>query len=176
MAITLSMTAQHMKFMGIPMGCSMNSFKQQLINKGFKVNIKKTNDKLYNGMYCFNGKFSGELAGLSVSFSPKSRTVYTVNVRFKGLAYSKYRNELKMEDQDARYDALVEGLTKKYGDPKYYKVKLSEEFPLATIWETPSGEVSLFYSWYLNTYRNMDLFYKDYSAASKNKKEKESDL
>ena len=35
--ITLSINAQHMSFMGIPMGTHINNFKQSIISKGFKA-------------------------------------------------------------------------------------------------------------------------------------------
>lgn len=174
--ITLPLAAQNMKFMGIPLGSSIASFKQSLINKGFSWDSKKSDSREYNSMYIFDGKFSGERVGLSVCITPKTRKVYEVCVRFKDLAYSNYGNGISFDDQDYKYDKLYQSLCNKYGQPTYYKIKLNDQFPCSTLWETSSGTVELFYSWYKNTYRNLDLVYTDYKTSNQNETEKDSDL
>ena len=173
--LALPALSQSMKFMDIPLGINISSFKQKLLNKGFKFDSKNTESDEFHGMYIFDGRFAGQLVGLSVCVSPKTKSVYSVCVRFKNLAYSEYGNGISLKDQDFEYNKLFDNISQKYGMPTYNRVKLSDQIPIATLWETSEGTIDLSVRWYYH-YRSLDLIYTDNKANKINEKEKQSDL
>ena len=98
----LGLAAQtpHLKFMGIPLDGTINSFQTKLTQKGFTPDAT-TNRQIGVGVRCFiGGTFSGEKASVFVYYNPKTKIVY-------------------------RAKAVIESSTESYIDNLYNKLKKS---------------------------------------------------
>lgn len=96
----------HLKFMGIPITGTINTFQTKLQAKGFKHD-KVTSSQYAVGIRAFKGKFAGEDADLVVRYDEKSYNVFRVMV-----CMSSYE-----ENVAARiYNELEPLLIKKYGE------------------------------------------------------------
>lgn len=74
----------HMKFMGIPLDGTVESFSQKLKAKGINYDAVASK-KLSPGAKLYRGTFMGEKAQFVVMFNAKNRIVYGVGVE---LSYS----------------------------------------------------------------------------------------
>ena len=70
-------SAQHLKFEGIPIDGTITNFQQKLQTKGMNVNRTKSNDAPV-GQRIFNGKFRGYNAEITVYYGRKTKIVYKV--------------------------------------------------------------------------------------------------
>ncbi len=68
-------SAQHLKFEGIPIDGTISSFQSQLSAKGFKLNSVKSKEAPI-GQRIFNGKLYGYNSEITVYYASKSKTVY----------------------------------------------------------------------------------------------------
>lgn len=173
--------SQSIKFIGIPLGIPISSFKKQLIAKGFKYDPKDENNIYYINTYTFNGKFAGEAASVSVYVTPKSKTVYSVWVRFVGFIYSRYGTGTSSEiSQEYKFDKLRKSLCNKYNNVQPYDWS-SDNTVKGTTWETNNGRISLTIHWFKDiegyyNYKFLDLMYDDCRANKKYDIEANSDL
>ncbi len=165
--------SQNIRFMGIPLGISHTSFKKQLLSKDFTYDSEKSNNVKFNNIYVYHGKFSGEVAGLSVMVTPKSKIVYGVNVRFKG--YSGYSLDVSEDSQDYKFEEIKQSISKKYCDAEQYDWSGTEIYK-ATTWQTPEWRIDLYIHHYRDGWRSIDLTYTDLIAQKKNNQEAESDF
>ena len=106
-------TNEHLKFMGIPINGTLESFTQKLVAKGLKREHAWENDVLLNGT--FAGK-SG--SGVCVMRIPSRNIVYKVVVCLP----SKDTWEWLEDD----YTEFKRMLTSKYGDPFKYSESFKE--------------------------------------------------
>ena len=97
--LTLSVWADHMSFMGIPINGPISTFQTGLINKGFKFLQKDEDGRMYKG------KFYGESVELYVSYDQKIKSVYSVLVIFP---------EMHLTTARAFYDRLFSSMSEKY--------------------------------------------------------------
>ena len=66
---------KHMKFMGIPIDGTINSFCEQLVEHGFMRDKNAPEN-----MHCFIGKFYGEDANIDVEYDSYTQNVHSVAV------------------------------------------------------------------------------------------------
>ncbi len=144
LVISLSLSAQHMSFMGIPMGTHINTFKQSILSKGFKP----TSSEAPN-MYCFNGgTFSGNNVTLNVQVTPKTKKVYGVYAVFTDFFHFKsgynprYGSGVSMKLLYDVFDDLSTKLTKKYGNYFSYNPNDSQYYKW-NYWTCKGGNISL---------------------------------
>ncbi len=74
-----AVSAQHLKFEGIPIDGSITNFQNQLSSKGISINSAKSKDAPL-GQRVFNGKYQGYNSEITVFYGRKSKVVYKVNV------------------------------------------------------------------------------------------------
>lgn len=67
--------SEHMKFMGIPLDGTINTFQSKLAAKGLKPDVQ-LNRKLEVGVRAFNGSFAGHKADIYVYYDEKTKIVY----------------------------------------------------------------------------------------------------
>lgn len=98
---------EHMKFMGIPMVGTVQSFAQKLEARGLQFDSK---DK--DGNYYFNGTFfNEENCHIYVGHTANTQQVYQAGVSFSP--------DNTWEALSKKYFRLKEALTKKYGEPSF---------------------------------------------------------
>lgn len=104
--LTMSVVAQQrMNFLGQPLGCSISTFKQRMVGKGFKYK-----GEVETNIHYFDGVFGGEDVSLGVFVTPKSKIVYRVGVGYT--SFSDYSDSTL----EYRKDRLVNSFIKKYGN------------------------------------------------------------
>ena len=79
LALFCTVSAQHLKFEGIPIDGSITNFQNQLSTKGISINSAKSKDAPV-GQRVFNGKFQGYNSEITVFYGRKSKVVYKVKV------------------------------------------------------------------------------------------------
>lgn len=94
--ICLTISAQsHMKFMGIPLNGTIETFAQKLKAKGITYDAVKSRAMGPGGKF-YNGTFMGEKATFMVFFNAKSRIVFGVSVEMSytsvDLAFVPFKN------------------------------------------------------------------------------------
>lgn len=165
---------QNIFFMGIPLGIPLDSFKQQLLAKGFTYDSERSDNIEYYDTFLFDGRFAGEVVGVSVFVSPKSHIVYSVSVLFKGYACSIYGTGCSENTQNGKFDDIKTSLCKKYPSVIPYGWE-NDEFPKNVCWKSEKWSVSLCISRYGSAWKNLVLVYTDEEALAKANAEKESD-
>ena len=115
---------EHMKFMGIPLDGTINTFQSKLVAKGMTPNVSM-NKILPIGGRAFDGYFAGYKATILVAYEKKTKVVYGAKVcisvtneddleekynEFKDLIKSKYDGEEKIEEINGRevYTVVIE--------------------------------------------------------------------
>ncbi len=107
---SISAQVQPMKFLGINMNCTMNTFVNKLKGKGF---VQDANTNHPNTVF-MKGTFAGERVKLEIRAAAKTHLVYIVVVNFnRSTSYT--------------YSGLKETLLEKYGDNSKEFNKLQEE-------------------------------------------------
>ena len=106
MAVTMQAQTEHLKFMGIPLNETINSFQSKLQKKDIKYD-NVVNKKLNFGCRGFVGTFSGENSQIFLYYTPKSKIVY------RAKAVLECANGEKGEERLTDYKNL---LSKKYPD------------------------------------------------------------
>lgn len=161
--VLLAMSAiaqQRMNFLGQPLGCSLATFKQRMVAKGFKYQ-----GEVESNIHCFDGVFGGEDASIGAVVTPKSKTVYTVVVIF--LNYS--NDSSNRTSLNFKNSSLVDSFTNKYGEHTE-NVFNNESY---TSWYLSYGHISIAIQ---NNFEHpLRLYYTDNVADEKNKREQESD-
>lgn len=157
-----SFAQEHMTFKGIPMDCSVRSMMSKLAAQGFK-------DLGYaDGSGMMEGVFSGQNAKILL-YSNQKGMVTRIGVVYDkdGLAWSIIRSH---------YNKLVDGLTKKYGEPGIiedfadgYEEGTGNELygflfdknHLMAQWETPKGVISIKFAHTYSIEESILLVYED---------------
>ena len=94
----------HLTFMGIPINGNINSFILKLSQKGMKLDAD-ANKSLPFGEKMLRGLYLGKNVVLTIRYTPKTKTVYTVEVGFSSESnkiVNSYEND------------FIEGVKKKY--------------------------------------------------------------
>lgn len=154
--------AQHMQFLNNPLGCSLTTFKQRMIEKGYKFN-----GEVEPNIYEFEGRFGGDKVAVGAFVTPKSKIVYEVAVFYDD--YYANNSPKSIESQNRKREFLEESFVKKYGD---YTVK-SENY---TTWFFDNGEISIGVGTGFTEDGNpLVVWYSDEESKQKNQLEREED-
>lgn len=165
---------QNICFMGIPLGIPLDSFKQQLLAKGFTYDSERSDNVEYHDTFLFDGRFAGEVVGVSVFVCPKSHIVHSVAVQFNEYAWSIYGTGVSENTQNAKFDEIKTSLCKKYPSANLL-IWQNEEFPRYAYWKSEKWSISLSIARYGSAWKNLGLTYTDEEAAAKAEAERESD-
>lgn len=117
----INISAQHLNFMGIPMGSHINTFSKSLESKGFK--LATGTGMNYPNFYYYSGVFAGERVGLTVIVTPSTKKVSDVGVIFADYIHyksglnSSYGVGVSLDKINILFNDLSRDLTKKYGVP-----------------------------------------------------------
>ena len=154
--LTMSVVAQQrMNFLGQPLGCSLATFKQRMVTKGYKYK-----GEVETNIHYFDGVFGGDGVTACALVTPKSKTVYEVAVVYTDISdYSK-------SDLDYKKESLVMSFIKKYGD-------YSIENDIYTKWFYNYGTIIIQYKY--NSKTPLIIWYDDELGEKKRESESESD-
>ena len=165
LSFSLNALAQRMNFLGQPLGCSLNTFKQRMINKGYKYQ-----GEVEKNIYYFDGSFGGDNVLVGACVTPKTKTVYEIIVYFNQFESYSF-NDASIDRQEWKFNKLVDAYMSKYGNPSIHNFdkKLYS-------WNYEYGYISIYIGEEdLSGKRALCVFYNDFKAAELNEKECESD-
>lgn len=147
---TVVAMAQHMKFMGIPIDGTINSFEQKLGAKGVKPDVEFDRP----GIAHFIGTFFARPAQITVYYDPKTKIVYRAKVIIEA---NNETNVMKL------YYEVVESMTDKYGEGEE---DTSESFPVTRYYPESNGatigEIDVYPDIFKIDYKTYYQFYIDY--------------
>lgn len=103
--ISVSVSAKHLEFMGIPIAGTITAFQSKLQSKGFK--ISKNNSAYGSGIRAFSGVFGGENCEVLVWYDSHTKNVYEVR------AIAELHSSEAADSQIERWEGQ---LRKKYKD------------------------------------------------------------
>ena len=131
-------TNEHLKFMGIPINGTLESFTQKLVAKGMK------RQQGWDNTGVFRGIFAGERdCKVYVNRIPSRNIVYRIVVCLPS------RNMWEWLEND--YNSFKEMLTSKYGEPKFCSESFKEEASTydnsSKMIATLSGKCNYYASW-----------------------------
>lgn len=161
--------AQHLNFLGIPMGSNINTFRKSLLAKrGFYADGSDGGNIFY-----FQGFFNGNKCAFSVCTTPKSKKVYEIYVTFSDFTCYDYSPESSKNLQFSMYRKYKTQLSSKYGNP----FETTTEILLkASIWTLKYGEVYLIIDHQdQKKLRRLMVEYIDKASEQINEKESSSD-
>ena len=154
--LTMSVVAQQrMNFLGQPLGCSLATFKQRMVAKGYKYK-----GEVETNIHYFDGVFGGEDVTVGAFVTPKSKIVYEIAV-----VYNNFLNSSK-SDLDFKKELLINSFIKKYG---YY----TKEYSAYTEWQFDYGSIAIQVK-YMSEHPII-IFYNDDIGNEKYKRERELD-
>lgn len=104
--VAVSASAQHLKFMGIPLDGSIANFHSRLIAKGLTPE-KEFNATSPVGSRMFNGSFCGYKSDFFVYYNPKTKIVY----RSKAVI-----DDRNLENIERAYKEIKDMINEKYKD------------------------------------------------------------
>lgn len=149
----LSCVAQndHMRFMGIPLDGTINSFQSKLATKGITPDVQ-FNKQSDPGVRGFNGSFAGHKAEIYVYYDAKTSIVY----RAKACINSEYKNTAEQT-----YNTFKSKIQNKYSkqyimNTDTYSNHESINFLLLY------GVIDLYFSSYLDNYPTLYVVHIDY--------------
>ncbi len=160
---SITLMAQHINFLGKPLGCSISTFKQRMTEKGYKCN-----GEVEPTVYSFDGVFGGDQVLVAAYLTQKSHIVYSVGVFYTNYRSFSYDDNSK-SDQRFKYYKLIESFIKKYGEPDL----TNDEF---VQWNQEFGEILIIINGNeSDSYRNLIVWYQDKEGGKKRIEENESD-
>lgn len=171
---TLVNAQQHMKFMGIPMGTHINTFKQALANKGFKHGELSS---VYNECLFWGSTFYNREVYLTVSVTPKTKKVHKILVVFNSFSYLTKKQIQAFNEAKSFYNDLATSLNKKYKKTASNSIDILEldKGWKGDTWSATGGDIALELHSMPLKYQ-ITITYFDSSTFFLNKKEAESDL
>lgn len=93
LAVSAVLRAQHIPFDGIPVTGAVTDFTEQMREHGFKLQ-KKVGDEHY---YIYKGTYNGHSSYVRADYTPKSKTVYKVQVTPQHVSTVDYVDSLKVK-------------------------------------------------------------------------------
>ena len=160
---SMSMMAQHINFLGKPLGCNIATFKQRMIERGFK-----SNGEVEPTVYSFDGIFGGDEVLVAAYLSQKTRIVYQVGVFYNDYRSFSYDDDSK-STQKNKFNRLAESFVKKYGEPTINHDEFID-------WEQEYGNIIINIGGNKDDlHRNLTVWYQDKESKEKNNEENESD-
>lgn len=171
--VTLSVNAQHMKFLGIPMNTNITNFSAKLKSKGYKIAPK--NKHTGPGLRIMEGRFFNQNAELWISYTPSTKMVYSVRVVFwsesKEVCKS-FMEEIETSINEKYICTHEEGKTKGGDDVDIFwihEMKGDEFVQIGDIYIGISDDTS-YYGY------NLNLTYEDRINRLKNEESKSDDI
>lgn len=172
--LSLSISAQHLKFMGIPIDGNINTFASKLNAKGFS--ISPLNKDAGVGLRIMVGRFFNEAAQLWISYTPSTKTVYSVRVVFwsdSETVCKSFKEELE-ESIKEKYDYEYEDGKTMGGTPINVYYIYTNDIYEGQIYVGVSEHKDLTYGFH-DGY-DVNLTYQDYINSSKDNNRKENDI
>lgn len=156
---------EHMKFMGIPMGISINSFHKNILAKGMKYELKDT-EILGNGTArIYSGIFAGYKADCYVYFNHNSKKVYRAKAVIS-------KDELQQAENV--YSDLYHMLNSKYDNATQWD--LDEEIK-GKVFSISTGRIECYIHKFTNPFRYaIFIDYYDLIESFFNDKDRQEDL
>lgn len=178
--VAMNASAQHLKFMGIPLDGAYANFQTKLIAKGLTL-AKDYNATSPVGHRMFNGSFCGYKSEFFVYYNPKTKIVY----RSKAVISN---SDLKYIEQV--YSEIKDMIIKKYNEPyskdSKYEGRSSIRYYLmkegTTAWDLDNsqGTIDLYIKEnkldYFTTTYSLHIDYEDRINSEKNQASNASDL
>lgn len=171
--VTLSVNAQHMKFLGIPMNTNITNFSAKLKSKGYTIAPK--NKHTGPGLRIMEGRFFNQNAELWISYTPSTKMVYSVRVVFwsesKEVCKS-FMEEIETSINEKYICTHEEGKTKGGDDVDIFwihEMKGDEFVQIGDIYIGISDDTS-YYGY------NLNLTYEDRINRLKNEESKSDDI
>lgn len=172
--LSLSISAQHLKFMGIPIDGNVNAFASKLNAKGFSVS--PLNRQAGAGLRIMAGRFFDQPAQLWINYTPATKMVYSVRVVFWSDSENvckSFMQELEESIKD-KYDYEYEDGKTMGGTPiNIYNIYTNDIY-VGQIYVGVSEHKDLVYG-YHDGY-DLSLTYQDYINYSKDYNQKENDI
>lgn len=154
--------AQHVLFKGIPLGGDINSFRQQMLEKGFALNDRRT-DAL--GSCSFVGKFAGDFVDVNCIFSPETKTVCKVGVDFKKWTVAlDGKAGVSRSQQNLRFEQLSTSISNNYGKPARDIKGARGGMERMAVWNVPGGSINLVLHNLQGKYVTLSLLFSDNGA------------
>ena len=155
--ICVYVSAQHMKFMGIPLDGTITSFTTKLQAKG--ISIHPDNKKIDSGCRMFQGFFYGKTADIFVYYDAATKIVYRGKAVIEDSDYERLKN---------LYDEISYSIDQKYlGRHKEDTYKgypsINYQIDLQTSADFYEGNIDLFFTdngltYYKSYYLHVDYF------------------
>ena len=171
--VTLSVNAQHMKFLGIPMNTNITNFSAKLKSKGYTIAPK--NKHTGPGLRIMEGRFFNQNSELWISYTPSTKMVYSVRVVFwsesKEVCKS-FMEEIETSINEKYICTHEEGKTKGGDDVDIFwihEMKGDEFVQIGDIYIGISDDTS-YYGY------NLNLTYEDRINRLKNEESKSDDI
>lgn len=165
----LCVSAQHLKFMNIPIDGKINSFASKLNAKGFTLSPK--NKQAGVGLRIMKGRFFDQPAELWISYTPQTSIVYSVRVVFWSNERTLCESFMKDIKNSISYKYNYEeeeGKTKGGSDITIYHIMENEEY---------TGDIYIGISQSSEYYGyDLNLTYEDFINSFKNEYRKSDDI
>ena len=171
--VTLSVNAQHMKFLGIPMNTNITNFSAKLKSKGYTIAPK--NKLAGTGLRIMEGRFYNQNAELWISYTPSTKMVYSVRVVFwsdSEEVCKSFMEEIETSISEKYICTYEKGKTKGGSDIDIFyinEVKGDEYVYIGDIYIGISDDTS-YYGY------NLNLTYEDRINRLKNEESKSDDI
>lgn len=171
--VTLSVNAQHMKFLGIPMNTNITNFSAKLKSKGYTIAPK--NKHTGPGLRIMEGRFFNQNAELWISYTPSTKMVYSVRVVFQSESKEvckSFMEEIETSINEKYICTHEEGKTKGGDDVDIFwihEMKGDEFVQIGDIYIGISDDTS-YYGY------NLNLTYEDRINRLKNEESKSDDI
>lgn len=124
--ISLSISAQHLKFMGLPIDGTITSFNSKLLTKGFRISPKNKTEG--PGARVYRGKFANMPCDITMQYSTKTNIVFACNA---------------VSDDSDDFISIIETYTKLVDD---YEFKYGSKVVKKEVSKKQLTEEGLFYN------------------------------
>ena len=158
-AVGFAQQAQHVVFKGIPLGGNLDTFRQQMLEKGFALNDRRTDAP---GTCSFVGKFAGDFVEVNCLFTPETNTVRKVGVDFKRWTVAlDGGGGVSRNQQNHRFDELATSISSHYGKPAQDVKGARGGMERMTEWKVPGGSIHLVLHNLQGKYVTLSLLFSD---------------
>lgn len=174
LVIPMMLSAQHLKFMGIPLDGTITNFTARLKAKGVTVSpINKSNKS--PGCRWFEGTFFGNKAAIYVYFDVKTKNVYKAKACIVAIS---------ADDAKHLYDEILVSLKEKYHDALFTDSE-GNGYDCGVIIHNERLKTVDYIDLYIDTYKEYDwsdptytlhIDYIDGTNSAKNENSKSEDL
>lgn len=162
---TLTVSAEHLKFKGIPLTGTISQFTAKLKAQG--VTISPNNKTAGPGFRWFIGTFYGQKADIYAYYNTTSKIVYRAKACIQNT---------EMEILENVFSQISESISNKYG---VYGIDSTEYGYPSKVFYLANGAIALYYSdsnYLITTRYVLHIDYTDYENNSKNQKTLDSDI